>query len=96
MRKCSQILMLGLLSSALFMRPLALLAEEEMELELPMVKLSPQIRSGAAGIQAYTDLACEELAGVNAESAAQQRALAARKQQCLEQYRQFIPNTGLR
>ncbi|AMO68478.1 hypothetical protein DOK_10532 [gamma proteobacterium BDW918] len=80
------------------MCPLALLAEEEveLELELPVVKLSPQIRSGAAGIQAYTDLACEELAGVNAESAAQQRALAARKQQCLEQYRQFIPNTGLR
>lgn len=96
MRKCSQILMLGLLSSALFMCPLALLAEEEVELELPVVKLSPQIRSGATGIQAYTDLACEELAGVNAESAAQQRALAARKQQCLEQYRQFIPNTGLR
>ncbi len=88
--------MLGLLSSALFMCPLALLAEEEVELELPVVKLSPQIRSGATGIQAYTDLACEELAGVNAESAAQQRALAARKQQCLEQYRQFIPNTGLR
>ncbi len=88
--------MLGLLSSALFMCPLALLAEEEVELELPVVKLSPQIRSGATGIEAYTDLACEELAGVNAESAAQQRALAARKQQCLEQYRQFIPNTGLR
>jgi len=88
--------MLGLLSSALFMCPLALLAEEDVELELPVVKLSPQIRSGAPGIQAYTDLACEELAGVNAESAAQQRALAARKQQCLEQYRQFIPNTGLR
>ncbi|WP_373090160.1 hypothetical protein [Zhongshania sp.] len=73
---------------------LALLAEEEVG--LPVVKLSPQIRSGAVEAQAYTDLACEELAGVNAESAAQQRALAIRKQQCLEQYRQFIPNTGLR
>jgi hypothetical protein len=94
MGKYSQVLMLGLLHSALLTCSLDLLAEEEVA--LPVVKLSPQIRSDAAPGQAYTDLACEELAGVKAESAVQQRALATRKQQCLEQYRQFIPNTGLR
>ncbi|WP_373079323.1 hypothetical protein [Zhongshania sp.] len=94
MRKYSHSVALGLLSAALFTCSLELLAEEEAA--LPVVKLSPQIRSSAPQGEAYADLDCAQLSGVKAESAVQQRALAARKQQCLEQYRQFIPNTGLR
>ncbi len=94
MRKYSRVCLLRLLAVVVFASPFQLLAAEESE--LPVVKLSPQIRSSAAQNEDYPELGCEQLSGVKAESAAQQRALAARKQQCLQQYRQFIPNTGLR
>ena len=94
MRKYSRVCLLRLLAMMLFASPFQLLVAEESE--LPVVKLSPQIRSSVAQGEEYSALGCEQLSSVKAESAAQQRALATRKQQCLQQYRQFIPNTGLR
>jgi hypothetical protein len=79
---------------ALFVNPFETRAEEEQD--LPVVKLMPQIRSDEPQVEVFSTLDCEQLSHFTPQSTAQQRALAERKKQCLHQYRQFIPNTGLR
>ena len=83
------------LSAALVILSLTVLAEEDTA--LPVVKLSPQVRSSPPQGEAYSEMDCEQLSRTTqAQTAAEQRTLADRKNHCLEQYRQFIPNTGLR
>ena len=65
------------------------------EADLPLVKLTPQIRVDARE-RSPSELSCDDLSKYEAESADQQRALAQRKQECLEHYRQFLPTKALR
>ncbi|MBW2939170.1 hypothetical protein [Zhongshania aquimaris] len=66
------------------------------EADLPVVKLTPQIRIEPSQNRDFTELPCEELAETTAENAVEQRILAERKQACLTHYQQFIPNKGLK
>ena len=65
------------------------------EADLPLVKLTPQIRVDARERSPF-ELSCDDLSKYEAESADQQRALAQRKQECLAHYRQFLPTKALR
>jgi hypothetical protein len=65
------------------------------EADLPLVKLTPQMRVDSQE-RSLSELSCEGLSKYEAESADQQRALAQRKQECLAQYRQFLPTKALR
>jgi hypothetical protein len=65
------------------------------ESELPMVKLSPQIRYAEPVEQEVLQISCERLRSVVPDSNQQARLLHQR-QQCLEQFQQFIPNKDLR
>lgn|GEM_PF-6925366 len=66
------------------------------ETDLPVVKLTPQIRIEPSQNRDFTDISCEELSQTTAQNAVEQRILAERKQACLTHYQQFIPNKGLR
>jgi hypothetical protein len=66
------------------------------ESELPVVKLSPQIRYAEPVEQEVLQISCERLRSVVPGSNQQARLLRQRRQQCLEQFQQFIPNKDLR
>ncbi len=55
----------------------------------PLLKLSPETRS--APISPFAGLSCEQLSRTQAKSEAERRQLTLRKQECLNTYRQFIP-----
>ena len=63
--------------------------------DLPLVKLTPQMRVDTRE-RSPSEISCEDLSSYQAESADQQRALAQRKQECLAHYRQFLPTKALR
>jgi hypothetical protein len=65
------------------------------ETDLPLVKLTPQMRVDTRE-RSPSELSCDDLSKYEAESADQQRALAQRKQECLAQYRHFLPTKALR
>ena len=61
---------------------------------LPTLRLSPQIRiEGQAAV--YADIPCEQLADVRAETYEQKIMLQQRKNDCLKQYRQHLPRSGV-
>lgn len=60
----------------------------------PVSKWTPQIR--VIDSEDYSRLPCDQLATASAETPQQQRQLHKRKQQCLQQYRAFTPNNGVR
>lgn len=58
------------------------------EQPLPVVKLSPTVRSEA--IEPYADLPCKALGTVSPESEAQREALRRRSKACLKAHKAFI------
>ncbi|NKI17356.1 hypothetical protein HCU74_08000 [Spongiibacter sp. KMU-166] len=68
-------------------------ADDEAGDALPVVKLGPQLRIVDAD---YSAVPCEQLHLIQPQSPGEKARLAQRKQQCVERYRQFIPEKGLR
>jgi hypothetical protein len=64
--------------------------------DLPVVKMTPQIRIDQLQEQSFIWRSCEQLASAEAHTPAEQRELAQRKQACLSKYQQFIPKKALK
>lgn len=64
--------------------------------DLPVVKMTPQIRIDQLQEQTFVELSCEQVANAETHTPTEQRALAHRKQACLSQYQQFIPTKALK
>lgn len=62
------------------------------EQPLPVVKLSPTVRSEA--IDPYADLPCKALGTVSPETEAEREALRRRSKACLKAHKAFIPSPG--
>ncbi len=61
--------------------------------ELPVVRLSPVVRESERGADFYQRIPCRELGTADVRTDAERAHLDARKQQCLEKYRQFAPRS---
>jgi hypothetical protein len=64
--------------------------------DLPVVKMTPQIRIDQLQEQTFVELSCEQVASAEARTPTEQRELAKWKQACLAQYQQFIPKKALK
>lgn len=60
---------------------------------MPVVRLSPAVRSTDRDAGFYQAIPCRELGAAEARAPAEKEHLSARKQACLEQYRQFAPRS---
>lgn len=81
---------IGVIFSAFLISPISLADDES---PLPVVKMSPQIRIDSRD---FRDIPCDQVSTLDAHTQNEQRALSQRKQQCLAQYQQFIPNKALK
>ena len=68
-------------------------APETADDELPIVRLSPAVRESDRGADFYQRVPCRELGTADVRTDAERAHLDARKQQCLEKYRQFAPRS---
>lgn len=68
-------------------------APETADDELPIVRLSPAVRESDRGADFYQRIPCRELGTADVRTDAERAHLDARKQQCLEKYRQFAPRS---
>ena len=64
--------------------------------DLPVVKMTPQIRIDQLQEQSFVGLSCDQLASAEAHTPTEQRELAQRKQVCLSKYQKFIPKKALK
>ena len=68
-------------------------APEPADDELPIIRLSPAVRESDRGADFYQRVPCRELGTADVRTDAERAHLDARKQQCLEKYRQFAPRS---
>lgn len=68
-------------------------APETADDELPIVRLSPAVRESDRGADFYQRIPCRELGTADVRTDVERAHLDARKQQCLEKYRQFAPRS---
>ncbi|MAY35993.1 MAG: hypothetical protein CMN84_07835 [Spongiibacteraceae bacterium] len=68
-------------------------APETADDELPIIRLSPAVRESDRGADFYQRVPCRELGTADVRTDAERAHLDARKQQCLEKYRQFAPRS---
>lgn len=61
--------------------------------ELPVVKLSPEVRELPRDARYFQSIPCRELHSVEARSEEEQRHLDTRKDACLDQFRAFAPRS---
>ncbi|CAA0089200.1 Uncharacterised protein [Zhongshania aliphaticivorans] len=89
---------LGLLITVVFLLQASLASNvtAQGDNDLPVVKMSPEMRVEHTQEQLIGKLPCGKLAGVTVHTRAEEQALRQRKQECLAQYRQFTPIKAIR